>query len=63
MTKSDFENKSLALIILIGYLLNLVFSWFGFISPSGSNAQILNYQIGNAFAISASVMVADSVTP
>jgi hypothetical protein len=58
MVKSEFEIKSLALIILIGYILNLLFSWFGFISVSGSNIQILHYQIGNAFAISASVMVA-----
>jgi len=56
MVKSDFENKSLVLIILIGYILNLLFSWFGFFSIPGSGTQILNYQIGNAFAISASVM-------
>jgi len=58
MTKADLENKSLALIILIGYILNLLFSWFGFFSTPGSGTQILNYQIGNAFAISTSVMVA-----
>ena len=56
MVKSDFENKSLVLIIHIGYILNLLFSWFGFFSIPGSGTQILNYQIGNAFAISASVM-------
>ena len=56
MNKNDFEYKSLAYIILIGYGLNLLFSWIGFFCVAGSTAQMLHYQIGNAFAISASVM-------
>ena len=58
MTKAEFENISLVLIILIGYIFNLLCSWFGFFSITGSTTQILFYQVGNAFAISASVMVA-----
>ena len=58
MTKAEFENISLVLIILIGYILNLLCSWFGFFSITGSSTQLLFYQVGNAFAISASVMVA-----
>ncbi len=57
MNKNDFEYKSLAYIILIGYSFNLLFSWIGFFCNPGSGSQILHYQIGNAFAISASVMV------
>ena len=58
MTKADFENKSLALIILIGYILNIVFGWGGSLFDPGSAEQMLFYQFGNAFAISASVMAA-----
>ena len=56
MSKIDFENKSLVIIILIGYAFNLVFSSIGYLSNYGSSEQMLFYQIGNAFAISASVM-------
>ena len=56
MDKSAFEYKSLAYIILIGYVLNLLLGWIGFFTIHGSTTQILLYQIGNAFAISASVM-------
>lgn len=58
MTKSDFENKSLVLIVLISYMLNLLLGWTGFLCSPSSGAQVLIYQIGNAFAISASVMAA-----
>src|SRR5262245_36257118 len=58
MNKNDFENKSLVLIILIGYIFNLLFGWIGFFSGQGSNGQLLLYQVGNACAISASVMAA-----
>lgn len=58
MTKSDFEHKSLAIIVLTGYILNLVIGWTGFLLTHASIEQILLYQIGNAFAISASVMAA-----
>lgn len=58
MTKSDFENKSLVLIILFGYIFNLLFGWIGFFCTHGSGLQILLFQVGNAFAISASVMIA-----
>ncbi|MFZ1679360.1 MAG: hypothetical protein WAT91_18925 [Saprospiraceae bacterium] len=56
MTKSDFENKSLIYIIVICYVLNLVMGWVGWLCDHGSSAQLWLYQIGNAFAISASVM-------
>jgi hypothetical protein len=58
MNKNDFENKSLVLIIVIGYSFNLFFGWAGFFCDHLSAAQILCYQVGNAFAISASVMTA-----
>lgn len=58
MSKIDFENKSLILIILIGYIFNLIFGWIGFLLVHESNEQLLLFQIGNAFAISASVMAA-----
>lgn len=56
MTKNEFENKSLVIIVLVGYGLNLVIGWGGFFCGHGSSEQLLLYQIGNAFAISASVM-------
>ncbi|MBK9730438.1 MAG: hypothetical protein IPO83_03980 [Chitinophagaceae bacterium] len=56
MSKNDFEYKSLAIIILLGYILNLLFGWIGFLYNHGSSEQTLLFQIGNAFAISASVM-------
>jgi len=56
MTKNEFENKSLVLITLIGYIGNIVFGWIGALFIHGSSPQILLFQIGNAFAISSSVM-------
>lgn len=56
MDKPAFEYKSLAYIILIGYGFNLLLGWVGFFCIYGSTTQILLYQIGNAFAITASVM-------
>ena len=57
MTKSELENRSLAVIIAVCYGGNLLFGWGGYLfcQPS-SMAQVLVYQIGNAFAISGSVM-------
>src|SRR6188768_3592469 len=54
----DFENKSLVYIILWGFIINLFFGWLGFFLEQGSSEQLLLYQIGNACAISASVMAA-----
>src|SRR6188768_930951 len=54
----DFENKSLVYIILWGFIINLFFGWLGFFLEQGSSEQLLYYQVGNAFAISASVMAA-----
>jgi hypothetical protein len=56
MSKNDFENKSLAFIILYCYILNISLGWIGFFFPNGTSIQLVLYQIGNAFAISASVM-------
>lgn len=58
MTKSDVEIKCLIIILMVGYILNLIFSITGYLCLHSSNAQMLHYQIGNAFAISASVMAA-----
>lgn len=58
MTKIEFENKSLVLIILIGYILNLLLGWIGVRLDRDSGEQMLLFQIGNAFAISTSVMAA-----
>jgi heme A synthase len=58
MSKSDFENKSLVWIILLGYIFNLLFGWAGVWLDPGSRTQILLFQIGTAFAISASTMAA-----
>lgn len=56
MNKAELENKSLIYIIVISYLLNLLFSIIGYLCIEYSIRQILLFQIGNAFAISASVM-------
>lgn len=56
MSKTDWENKSLVYIILTAYISNLVLGWIGFFLEEGCSEQLLCYQIGNAFAISASVM-------
>lgn len=58
MTKNDFENKSLVLITLFGYIGNILFGWIGALFEHGSSPQVLLFQIGNAFAIAASVMAA-----
>ena len=58
MSKNDFENKSLVIIILISYGFNLLLGWIGFFLPHFSREQLVFYQVGNAFAISASVMAA-----
>ena len=58
MTKNEFENNSLALIILLGYIFNLLLGWIGFLYTHGSSEQLFLFQVGNAFAISASVMAA-----
>jgi hypothetical protein len=58
MSKNDFENKSLVYIILLGYIFNLFFGWIGILFEQGSGLQMLLYQVGNAFAISACVMAA-----
>ena len=58
MNKSEFENRSLVYIIAISYSLNLLFSLFGFCCNENTTEQILFFQIGNAFAISAAVMAA-----
>lgn len=58
MNKSEFENKSLVLIILIGYGLNLICTAMGYIFSDSLRFELLHYQIANAFAISASVMAA-----
>jgi hypothetical protein len=56
MTKNDFEYKSLVSITLIGYIGNLLLGWIGFFYPHGSSGQLVLFQLGNAFAITASVM-------
>lgn len=56
MNKNELENKSLVVIILAGYILNLLFGWIGIQFVHGSSNQMLVFQIGNACAISASVM-------
>jgi hypothetical protein len=58
MSKNDFENKSLVLIILIGYSLNFICTAIGFLFSNNLSHELLYYQIANAFAISASVMAA-----
>jgi hypothetical protein len=56
MNKSDFENKSLIVIIVVAYTLNAVFTLTGHTCFNNSNTGMLFFQIANAFAISASVM-------
>lgn len=56
MTKIDFETKSLVYITLTAYALNLLFSVLGYLCQHVSTSQTLFFQIGNAFAILASVM-------
>jgi len=59
MTKNAWENKSLVWIIGVCYAGNLVFGWVGyFLCEPSSVAQLLVYQLGNACAISGSVMAA-----
>lgn len=58
MNKNAIEIKSLALIVLLGYLFNLIFGWTGALFDYGSHEQLLLYQLGNACAISACVMAA-----
>ena len=56
MSKADFETKSLVVIIAVCYGSNLVFGLAGWLWPVVSFAQLLLYQVGNALAISGSVM-------
>lgn len=56
MNKAEIENKSLAYITIYSYSLNLIFSGIGFLCNTGSKEQLILFQIGNAFAITASVM-------
>lgn len=58
MSKSEFENKSLVLIILIGYGLNFICTSIGYLLRYNLSYELLFYQFANAFAISASVMAA-----
>ena len=56
MTKNAHETKSLVYIVLVGYIVNLVFGWLGASFANGSAGQVVLYQVGDAFAIFASVM-------
>lgn len=56
MSKSDFENKSLVIVVLVGFFFNLIFGWIGVLCEHGTTEQLLFYQVGNACAISACVM-------
>lgn len=56
MNKNDFEYKSLIYIVSIAYIFNFVFSIAGYLCRHNPHHQILLFQIGNAFAISASVI-------
>ena len=56
--QSESESKSLVLIVAVCYVGNLLFGGIGYACQQGSVAQLLLFQIGNAFAISASVMAA-----
>ena len=59
MSKSEWETQSLVVIIAVCYAGNIVFGWGGsFLFAENSWQQLLYYQVGNAFAISASVMAA-----
>ncbi|HLP20938.1 MAG TPA: hypothetical protein VK174_11585 [Chitinophagales bacterium] len=56
MNKADLETKSLVYITLSAYVLNLLFSLLGYLCDHFSTSQTLFFQVGNAFAILASVM-------
>lgn len=56
MTKLEFESKSLVYFILISYILNLLIGALGFVMEDTSKTQLFLYQVGNAMAITASVM-------
>lgn len=56
MNKIELETKSLAYFILISYILNLLIGAFGFVLEEVSRAQLFLYQVGNAMAITGSVM-------
>jgi len=58
MPKSDSESKALVVIIAVCYSGNLLFGWAGYFCEPTSVVQLLLYQVGAAFAISASVMAA-----
>ena len=59
MTKAEWESKSLVMIVGVCYAANLVLGWAGyFLCQPSSVAQMLLYQLGNACAISGSVMAA-----
>jgi len=56
MNKLEIESKSLVYFILISYSLNLLIGALGFSLTEGSQAQLFLYQVGNAMAITGSVM-------
>ncbi len=56
MNKLEFESKSLVYFILISYILNLLIGALGFVMADTSKTQLFLYQVGNAMAITASVM-------
>jgi hypothetical protein len=56
MNKAEFENKSLVTIVITCYALDTAFSAAGVFCGIGSTEQVMSFQIGNAFAITASVM-------
>ena len=56
MLKAEWENRSLVVIVIVCYASSLVSGWTGTLSPVDSVARSLLYQIGNALAISGSVM-------
>lgn len=56
MSKAELESKSLVFIVLIFYLLDTLMSSLGVVCGIGSLEQVSLFQIGNAFAITASVM-------
>jgi len=56
LSKAERETKSLVVIICVCYAGNLLCGWSGALLPFTSFGQLLSYQVGNACAISASVM-------
>jgi len=58
MLKSEWESKSLVVIVVVCYAGNLLFGGIGSLCQPSSVAQLLLFQVGNAFAISGSVMAA-----